>query len=264
MAPGQTVIIPVNFTNTDSSGNPATPSSSASLQEVEAVITFNASQLKVASGVFTATTSGGSGTSDGSVSLGKITDEPGTSPVDGKPWAFTTNFVDNFDNTPTGSNLGVMVVTAARQGTVGLPEGANDFGAGSVFLIAFQVVGSSPATAAINLQANTAGTNFSNGTTGALSTDPVSGANLGQYSLTGGPSNAGPSNTPGNSLDTAVTIANLDNTTTLTGPAIASYGQSATFKATVAATNSSAPMDGTVTFYDGGTSLGTRSSRGRG
>ena len=141
--------------------------------------------MQVQTGVFAPTTSGGSGSADGSVSLGKITDEPGNSPVDGQPWAFTTDFLDNIDNAPTGSNLGVVAVTAARLGTVGLPEGASDFGAGSVFLIAFQVKSASAGTVAINLQATTAGTSFTNGTTGALSTDPITGES-GSVCLDGG------------------------------------------------------------------------------
>ncbi len=138
------------------------------------------------SGVFTPVPSGGSGTADGSVSLGKITDEPGTVLWMAQPWAFTTNFVDNYNNAPTSGESWRDGRDRRTQWKRWPSRSANDFGAGSVFLIAFNVVGTSAATAAINLQATTAGTNFTNGTTGALSTDPITGANLGPYTLTGG------------------------------------------------------------------------------
>ncbi len=79
VAPGQTFLIPVNFTDTDASGNSL--NSSASLQELEVVVSFDASELQVATGVF----SGSYATADGSISLGKITSEPGTNPQDGQP-----------------------------------------------------------------------------------------------------------------------------------------------------------------------------------
>ncbi len=71
----------------------------------------------------------------------------------------------------------------------------------------------------------------------AWSTDPNTGVTLGGYVLTGGPGNAGPSNTAGDSLDTTLQIGDLDNTTTVTGPAgTVFYQQAATFTATVAST----------------------------
>ena len=263
VAPGHTIIVPVNFTDTDASGNSL--NSSAALKDTEVVISYDATQVKIATGVF----SGSYATSDGSVSLGKITSEPGTNSQDGYPWAFTNSFLDNFDNTPTGSNPGVLVVEAARLGTYGLPGGTNDFGAGSVFLIAFQV---QPGAAVgnntiINLRLNVTGTNFSSGSTSALSTDPTSGTNS-PYSLI-----PAPSNTAGDFLDAKAPIGSTpsgfpipsstaDTTTTVTGPTTGSAAcmVATIFTATVTGTANSplpsGPMDGTVTFYDGGTSLG--------
>ena len=143
VAPGQIIIVPVNFTDTDASGNSL--NSSATLQDLEVVVSFDSTQLHVVPGVFSgpyAVDAPDYPMVNGSVSLGKITSEPGTDSQDGYPWAFntvTSSFLDNFDNTPTGSNPGVLVVEAFRLGTYGLPGGTSDFGSGSVFLIAFQV-----------------------------------------------------------------------------------------------------------------------------
>ena len=125
LAPGQRFIVPVNFTDTDASGNSL--NSSATLQAMEIAISFDSTQVQVVPGVFSgpyAVDDGPDNPMNGSVSLGKITSEPGTNSQDGYAWAFTNSFLDNYDNSPTGSNPGVLDVIAARLGTYGLPGGA--------------------------------------------------------------------------------------------------------------------------------------------
>jgi hypothetical protein len=77
----------------------------------------------------------------------------------------------------------------------------------------------------------------------------VSGANLGNYTV--------------NVIDGTLTVTAASTTTTLTAPGSGTYGTNVTLTATVASTTSGTP-GGSVTFYNGGTILGTGTLNGGG
>ena len=239
LVPGQTVILPVNFSNTTSGG--VSTGSSNSLESAQIFVSFDPANVSW---------NGGS-----SPILGKLTSEPGINPLDTSgsqtyKWIFDSNA---FVTIASGPANGVEIA-ASHLGTHSLPDGTSDFGTGSVFLLPF-TVGATPGTTIINLQADYSGIGtFHTGNTQFASDDPTTGAANPNYILTGGISND-----PGDPVNATLTIANLDNTTTVTssnaGP---NYGSPVTLTATLDDTNiSDGTFDGTVTFYDNGTSLGT-------
>jgi hypothetical protein len=164
-----------------------------------------------------------------------------------------TSFIQHDATFP--GNVSVTATCTASSvaaSTTSLNSSLNPSAFGQPVTFTATVTGSSPTgTVTFKDGANTLGTGTLNGS--GVATFTTSSLTLGSHSITA--SYAGDSNNSASTSSPLTQVVNAASTTTTLGSSLnpSSFGQAVTFTATV---TGSSPT-GTVTFYDGGTQIGT-------